>query len=89
MSGVMVFSVSRTSRRRSLSLYTPLNQLAGHAPEGFRRRLIDVFLDFHDVADFIHQQADGAVIAADDDVHGQFAGGARRAVPGGGADQWR
>ncbi len=59
-----------------LELVGALDQVPGHAVEGFRGALEGVFLGLDHVADLVHEQAHGAVVAADHDVHRQPVAGA-------------
>src|ERR1700722_10107725 len=49
--------------------------LAHLALQSFRRALERIVSDFHDVADFVDQQAHGSIRTADDDVHRMHVSG--------------
>ena len=73
----IVFSVSRMSRSRSFSLWTPLHQLSRHSTDVVRRHLEGVPLDLQHIADLVHQQAHHPVLGSHHHVQRRAASRAR------------
>src|SRR5258707_15890899 len=58
----------------ALKLVNAENRVADIATKGFGGRFEGVFVDFHHIANFIHQQADGSIGRADYHIHRKSAG---------------